>query len=239
MHLTNAHRRLGGLVRRGLLDHRRLLHGRPGIYIATRAGLDSSALSCRPRVRPAQLRARRRARLAGARAGVRVRPGRGGYRARAAFARYVGGVDTTDGREFDPATPCPQAPAVPRAGCTSPTSRSKTAPPEVGCSQSSWSARSRARARREIVAAYQNGIHVEQVRYYGTPDSLRGSSAPSPTSAPTGSSRSSTYGRGIRARRWVSRRSGSRARSCDISTTHSPGTVGITLSPRSRCRSSP
>jgi len=40
MHLSNAHRRLGALVRGGLLEHRRLLHGRPGVYLATRAGLE-------------------------------------------------------------------------------------------------------------------------------------------------------------------------------------------------------
>src|SRR6185437_848446 len=39
MHLSNAHRRLGGLVQLGLLDHKRLLHARAGVYLATELGL--------------------------------------------------------------------------------------------------------------------------------------------------------------------------------------------------------
>jgi DNA-binding MarR family transcriptional regulator len=39
MHLSNAHRRLGGLVQLGLLEHKRLLHARAGVYLATELGL--------------------------------------------------------------------------------------------------------------------------------------------------------------------------------------------------------
>jgi Phage integrase family/IclR helix-turn-helix domain len=73
MHVSNAHRHLDGLVRCGLLEHRRLLHGRPGIYLATRAGLEMVGIDLPPgAARPAQLRARCRARVARHRARARV-----------------------------------------------------------------------------------------------------------------------------------------------------------------------
>ncbi len=44
----NAYRRLRGLVRLGLVAHRRVLHGQPGAYWATRAGLDAIGLLLPP-----------------------------------------------------------------------------------------------------------------------------------------------------------------------------------------------
>jgi Helix-turn-helix domain len=42
---SNVYRRLRGLVRLGLVEHRRLLHGEPGVYLATRVGLDMAELA--------------------------------------------------------------------------------------------------------------------------------------------------------------------------------------------------
>ncbi|HYI81017.1 MAG TPA: hypothetical protein VEW67_09180 [Thermoleophilaceae bacterium] len=44
----HAYRRLRGLVALGLLDHRRVFHNRPGVYWATRAGLDAAGLRLPP-----------------------------------------------------------------------------------------------------------------------------------------------------------------------------------------------
>ena len=44
MDQRNAYRRLRGLVGLGLLDHRRVFHGQPGAYWATRAGLRTVGL---------------------------------------------------------------------------------------------------------------------------------------------------------------------------------------------------
>jgi hypothetical protein len=40
--------RLAGLVRLGLLEHRRVFHGIPGVYLATRAGLDLADVDLPP-----------------------------------------------------------------------------------------------------------------------------------------------------------------------------------------------
>ncbi len=40
--------RLGGLVRLGLLEHARVFHGAPGVYLATRAGLAAVDLELPP-----------------------------------------------------------------------------------------------------------------------------------------------------------------------------------------------
>src|SRR3954453_16127094 len=44
-HVFRRCKRLGGL---GLLRHERVLHGRPGLYLATRAGLDFAELELPP-----------------------------------------------------------------------------------------------------------------------------------------------------------------------------------------------
>lgn len=44
----HVYRRLRGLVRAGLLDHRRVFHNQPGAYWATRAGLDATDLRLPP-----------------------------------------------------------------------------------------------------------------------------------------------------------------------------------------------
>lgn len=44
MDLANAYRRSARLVEAGLLEHRHVLHGLPGVYMATRAGLDWAGL---------------------------------------------------------------------------------------------------------------------------------------------------------------------------------------------------
>jgi hypothetical protein len=44
----NAYRRLRGLVSLGLLEHQRILHGRPGVYLATRVGLAAVELNLPP-----------------------------------------------------------------------------------------------------------------------------------------------------------------------------------------------
>ena len=44
----HAYRRLRGLVALGLLDHRRVFHNQPGVYWATRAGLDATGLRLPP-----------------------------------------------------------------------------------------------------------------------------------------------------------------------------------------------
>lgn len=44
MDLANTYRRSARLVAEGLLEHRRVLHGAPGVYMATRAGLDWASL---------------------------------------------------------------------------------------------------------------------------------------------------------------------------------------------------
>jgi hypothetical protein len=44
----HVYRRLRGLVALGLLDHRRLLHNQPGVYWATRGGLDAAELRLPP-----------------------------------------------------------------------------------------------------------------------------------------------------------------------------------------------
>jgi hypothetical protein len=44
----HAYRRLRGLVGVGLLDHRRVFHNQPGVYWATRAGIDAAGLQLPP-----------------------------------------------------------------------------------------------------------------------------------------------------------------------------------------------
>ena len=44
----NAYRRLRGLVALELLEHRRIFHGEPGAYSATRAGLRAAGLALSP-----------------------------------------------------------------------------------------------------------------------------------------------------------------------------------------------
>lgn len=44
----HTYRRLRGLIRAGLLDHRRVFHNQPGAYWATRAGLDATGLRLPP-----------------------------------------------------------------------------------------------------------------------------------------------------------------------------------------------
>ena len=44
----NAYRRLRGLVELGLLEHLRVLHAQPGVYLATRAGLAAVELDLPP-----------------------------------------------------------------------------------------------------------------------------------------------------------------------------------------------
>lgn len=43
-----AYCRLGGLVRLGLLDHQRIFHGAPGVYLASKAGLVTVGLQLPP-----------------------------------------------------------------------------------------------------------------------------------------------------------------------------------------------
>ena len=43
-----AYARLGGLVRLGLLEHQRIFHGSAGVYLATRAGLDTAGVGLPP-----------------------------------------------------------------------------------------------------------------------------------------------------------------------------------------------
>jgi hypothetical protein len=43
-----SYARLSGLVRLGLLDHCRIFHGEPGVYVATRAGLSIVDLELPP-----------------------------------------------------------------------------------------------------------------------------------------------------------------------------------------------
>ena len=45
---SQCYARLTGLVRIGLLAHERLLHGQPGVYLATRSGLDLAGSSLPP-----------------------------------------------------------------------------------------------------------------------------------------------------------------------------------------------
>src|SRR4051794_6306358 len=53
---SNVYRRLRGLVKLGVIEHRRLLYGEPGVYLATRLGLDAAGL---PFDRPARISAGR------------------------------------------------------------------------------------------------------------------------------------------------------------------------------------
>lgn len=45
----NAYRRLRGLVGLGLLEHRRIFHAQPGVYLATVAGCGRRVFGCRGR----------------------------------------------------------------------------------------------------------------------------------------------------------------------------------------------
>jgi hypothetical protein len=176
MHRTNAQRRLCGLVRKGLLEHRRVLHRRPGVYLATRAGLDFVGLELPPaRV---DLRSYEHdveivwlslvlEREFGADAVLTERELRSRDMS-AAWTAHNGGARVRP--RYAVATGSGRAPR----GLHFPDLAVEKGAPRGGLLAIELERTSKGAARRrEIVAAYQNGIHVDQVRYYGTPDSLR------------------------------------------------------------------
>ncbi len=177
MHLSNAHRRLGGLVRRGLLDHRRLLHGRPGIYIATSAGLDFVGLE----LPPARLDLRsyehdvelvwlalELEREFGAAAVVTEREIRSAEMP-AAWDSY------RTGARLRPRHAVPTGSSGARRGLHFPDLVVEGGAPRGGSLAVELERTSKGSARRrEIVAGYRDATQFEQVRYYGTAETLRG-----------------------------------------------------------------
>ena len=176
MDLANAHRRQARLVDAGLLEPRRVLHGRPGVYIATRAGLDWVRVA-----------------LPAARISL------------ATYEHDVElvGLAIELEREFDEAAvlterelrsrDMPSAWAAYRSGAAvapryAVAVGSGTAPrglhfPDIvvkgGAAQGGLLAveleltvKGAAR-RRQIIGAYRDGFHIEQVRYYAAEEALR------------------------------------------------------------------
>lgn len=157
----NAYRRLRGLVGLGLLEHRRVFHAQPGVYLATVAGLQAAEVELpRPRV---DIRTYRHDRIATdvlvelerefGPAGVvterelRSREGQSAEGLR--YAVRLGGEATRRGLHF------------PDLAVESEDGRPLVVEVELAV---------KGRARLEsIVGAYVRGRHVGGVRYYAAP----------------------------------------------------------------------
>ncbi len=176
MDLANAYRRGARLVEAGLLTHRRVLHGRPGVYIATRVGLDWSGLELP---------------VAGIDLATYVHDVEAVWLGIELECEFTAEAVLTErelrSRDMSDAWAAYRngQPLEPRYAVAL---HSQTAPrglhfpdlvvegggPRGGLLAVELERTSKgATRRRKIVAAYRDGLHVEQVRYYAVPEPMR------------------------------------------------------------------
>jgi hypothetical protein len=172
MDRAHVFRRCKRLVELGLLRQERVVHGRPGLHLATKAGLEFAGLSLpAARVNLLELPARGRARLALHRPGARVRPRRRPDRAPDPLARVRRRLV---GRALVRAAPAAlrargrrraAQPALPRPG-----RRRRRAERRHAVRRAR--AVSQGERRRAIVRSYLRSAQVERARYYAVGDAF-------------------------------------------------------------------
>jgi len=176
MDQAHVYRRAGLLVAEGMIEHHRLLHGRPGVYLATRAGLDWVNLRL-PVARPNLATWEHNVELVW----LSMELAREFSSAGVLTEREIRSRDTSTAwtafRNRDPLRPQYAVKTSGRLGpgglhfpdlvveCGGPTDGLLAIELELTPKPAS--------RRRQIISAYRDGVHIEQVRYYARPEPLR------------------------------------------------------------------
>jgi hypothetical protein len=173
---AHVYRRTGLLVRCGLVEYGRLLHGRPGVYTATRAGLDWVNLDLpvgRPRLATYEHNVELvwlSMDLAWEFSSAAVLTERE-IRSREMPAAWDSFHDGSALRpKYSVATRSRRGPR----GLHFPDMLVENGGPKNGSLAVELELTSKgAGRRRQIIGAYRNGVHIEGVRYYAPPEPLR------------------------------------------------------------------